>query len=134
MTYGEKLTKPKWQKKRLLILERDKFTCQICNDTEETLQVHHKTYIAGRLPWEYENSNFTTLCKTCHNELSFHIKKHSNQDEFDLLKHKNGGKETIITYSKGELFIIQEGILTSLNEELTKKLIHFTINNWLKNG
>jgi ribosomal protein L37AE/L43A len=65
-TYAEKLLDPKWQKKRLEILQRDNFTCQGCLDKESTLHVHHKTYIKGREPWDYDNYNFITLCETCH--------------------------------------------------------------------
>jgi len=32
------------------------------------LQIHHKKYIQGRLPWEYENDDLITLCKECHNK------------------------------------------------------------------
>jgi hypothetical protein len=66
MTYSEKLRDPRWQKKRLEILQRDDFTCQLCKDTKAELQIHHKEYITGREPWEYENENFITYCKHCH--------------------------------------------------------------------
>jgi 5-methylcytosine-specific restriction endonuclease McrA len=32
-TYSELLKSPKWQKKRLEIMSRDKFTCKKCGDT-----------------------------------------------------------------------------------------------------
>lgn len=31
-----------------------------------TLNVHHKEYIKGRKPWEYENEQLLTLCEECH--------------------------------------------------------------------
>lgn len=65
-TYSEKLTNPKWQKKRLEVLSRDQFTCCLCSDKENTLHVHHKTYKKGCEPWEYPLDNFQTLCKDCH--------------------------------------------------------------------
>jgi hypothetical protein len=65
-TYSEKLQDPEWQKKRLLILSRDSFTCLLCGDKNTTLHVHHKEYLPGRKPWEYEDDNFQTLCKHCH--------------------------------------------------------------------
>lgn len=65
-TYSEKLRSPKWQKKRLEILNRDNFTCQECLDKATTLHVHHKTYIKGREPWDYDDFNFITLCEVCH--------------------------------------------------------------------
>jgi hypothetical protein len=65
-TYSEKLKDPKWQRKRLEILDRDNFTCQICEDTEKTLHVHHKYYKKGAEPWEYENESLVSLCWECH--------------------------------------------------------------------
>jgi len=68
--YSELLKHPKWQKKRLKILERDKFTCQLCGDDETMLHVHHKKYTKGKKPWEYDNKDLITLCKDCHCEIS----------------------------------------------------------------
>jgi 5-methylcytosine-specific restriction endonuclease McrA len=66
MTYKEKLLDPRWQRKRLEILDRDDFTCQFCVEKNSTLHVHHKNYIWDNDPWNYENSNFITLCQECH--------------------------------------------------------------------
>ena len=66
MTYKEKLLDPRWQKKRLEVLERDKFTCQMCTSTTDTLHVHHKYYIFNNDPWDYDLFNFITLCFDCH--------------------------------------------------------------------
>lgn len=63
--YLLKLKDPRWQKKRLKILERDKWTCQICFDTKETLHVHHKKYSSGE-PWESSDDDLVTLCASCH--------------------------------------------------------------------
>jgi len=65
-TYSEKLKDPRWQKKRLEVLQRDNFTCQLCGDAETELHVHHHAYLKGCQPWEYELSNFSTFCKHCH--------------------------------------------------------------------
>ena len=65
-TYAEKLLDPRWQKKRLEVFNRDEFTCQGCLDKDATLHVHHKTYIRGKEPWDYDNSNLITLCELCH--------------------------------------------------------------------
>ena len=65
-TYSEKLKDPRWQKKRLEILQRDDFTCRICKDTESTLMVHHKTYLKDTEPWDYPDNYFVTLCESCH--------------------------------------------------------------------
>lgn len=62
--YQRKLADPRWQKKRLKILERDFFACQICTDTETELQVHHTEY-SGE-PWDASDENLKTLCAHCH--------------------------------------------------------------------
>lgn len=62
--YQKKLLDPRWQKKRLEILERDNWCCQSCGDKEETLHVHHKKYNGD--PWDIENKYLVTFCATCH--------------------------------------------------------------------
>ena len=65
MTYAEKLKHPKWQKKRLQVLNRDKFTCRDCGDKDRQLQVHHCFYETGE-PWETDLIYLLTLCEKCH--------------------------------------------------------------------
>lgn len=90
-TYSEKLKSPKWQRKRLEIMKRDKFKCVKCGDEETTLNVHHKVYHDGLEPWEYENSDLATLCEDCHREIEILIKGSENLD-FDNIKiFKNVG-------------------------------------------
>lgn len=69
MTYAEKLKDPRWQKKRLQILERDHWMCQNCYDTKSTLHVHHLDYEKGFDPWEYPDFYLLTLCEKCHSEI-----------------------------------------------------------------
>jgi hypothetical protein len=77
-TYYEKLKDPRWQKKRLEVLNNNEFTCQRCYDKESTLHVHHKEYFKGLEPWEYETNQLTVLCESCH----------ESQHEFkDILKY-----------------------------------------------
>lgn len=64
--YAQKLLDPRWQRKRLEILNRDDFTCQCCYSKENTLHVHHALYLKGRDPWEYENTLLVTYCEDCH--------------------------------------------------------------------
>lgn len=70
MSYSEKLKSPKWQKKRLEILQRDNFKCLCCNNDEKTLHIHHLEYNNCE-PWEYENASLITLCEDCHNNEEF---------------------------------------------------------------
>lgn len=65
-SYSEKLRDPRWQKKRLEIMQRDDFKCQECSDATSTLHVHHTRYIKGREPWDYPNGFLVTLCELCH--------------------------------------------------------------------
>jgi len=74
MSYSEKLLDPRWQKKRLEVLSKSDWACDCCGDKETTLNVHHKQYFKGRSPWEYDNQQLTSLCKTCHEE-------HHNSDD-----------------------------------------------------
>jgi len=64
--YSEFLKSPKWQKKRLEIMQRDGFKCAICKNTERMQHVHHISYIEGKKPWEYDNNMLITLCDQCH--------------------------------------------------------------------
>ncbi len=66
MNYGDKLKDPRWQKKRLLIFERDEWTCQSCGAKNMTLNVHHLKYFPGKEPWEYEDVYLITYCEKCH--------------------------------------------------------------------
>jgi hypothetical protein len=80
-SYSEKLKDPRWQKKRLEILSRDNFSCLICGDSESTLHVHHRYYINGREPWDYNDNLLATLCDSCHSS------EHSLEDiSSDLIK------------------------------------------------
>lgn len=66
MTYQELLKDPRWQRKRLEIMERADFACEKCHDKTTTLNVHHERYVRGRAPWEYENDELHCLCERCH--------------------------------------------------------------------
>ena len=67
MTYSEKLRSPKWQKRRLEILNRDGWKCLFCGTENENLQVHHIVY-RRREPWDYPDYLYQTLCDKCHAE------------------------------------------------------------------
>jgi len=66
MNYSEKLKDPRWQKKRLEILERDGWKCMSCGGKEKTLHVHHIIYFSHKDPWEINNGFLITLCESCH--------------------------------------------------------------------
>lgn len=64
--YWQKLQDPRWQRKRLEILNQAEFCCEGCGDTESQLQVHHGYYEKGKEPWEYEDDTLWCLCDKCH--------------------------------------------------------------------
>jgi len=86
LSYLEKLKNPKWQKKRLEIMKRDKFKCKLCGDDETTLNVHHLEYSGN--PWDIDNSKLITLCEHCHNEVEYFKKEFSNFNIHDLNIYK----------------------------------------------
>jgi hypothetical protein len=65
MTYAEKLKHPKWQRRRLEVLERDGFKCRDCGESEKQLHVHHCHYEKGE-PWDTSLRFLQTLCEDCH--------------------------------------------------------------------
>lgn len=79
MTYSEKLKSPKWQRKRLEILQRDQFTCCYCHDKETELQIHHLKYNGE--PWQAKSEDLITLCKHCHSLIS-------SEKKLDIIKIK----------------------------------------------
>ena len=64
--YAELLKKPQWQKRRLQMLEAAGWKCVECGAEEQQIHVHHKRYIAGAKPWEYEDKDLAVLCEACH--------------------------------------------------------------------
>ena len=131
MTYKEHLANPKWQQKRLLIFERDKFACHYCGDTTTELHVHHTKYDLTKMAWEYPNYIYQTLCKDCHKAVTIHIEEHGNADEFDAIKIN----KRLIIYSKGKLQLpVGDRQRMTIAEGDTVTITQFLINNWLKNG
>lgn len=76
VTYAEKLKNPKWQKRRLEILQRDDFRCRFCQDSESTLHVHHLSYQGN--PWETPSEHLITLCEDCHEDETHNRKEYEN--------------------------------------------------------
>lgn len=66
LSYYAQLKHPKWQRKRLEVLEAAGFSCVRCSDADSTLHVHHKRYVKGRMAWEYANAELAALCEACH--------------------------------------------------------------------
>lgn len=64
--YEKKLTDPEWQRKRLEVMQRDKWACQACGMTTMQLEVHHTDYWSNMKPWQYPADMLITLCHGCH--------------------------------------------------------------------
>ncbi len=68
--YSELLKDPRWQKKRLKVLEYAKWRCQFCgNKNDRTLHVHHSYYTRGKTPWQYPDGSLVALCDACHHRM-----------------------------------------------------------------
>lgn len=65
-TYADQLKDPRWQRKRLEIMQREHFTCEQCGTHTETLHIHHGYYERGLAPWEYPDETLHCLCEGCH--------------------------------------------------------------------
>ena len=86
VAYREKLLDPRWQKRRLEILNRDEFTCRACGDKTSTLHVHHFWYENDKEPWDVSEKALITLCVTCHE-----IETASGKEiEADFIRHVRG--------------------------------------------
>jgi hypothetical protein len=65
-SYADKLRDPRWQRKRLEVMERDGWKCVSCRETEATLNVHHLRYSVTGNPWDIDAKYLSTLCEGCH--------------------------------------------------------------------
>jgi hypothetical protein len=66
--YERALRDPRWQKRRLQVLDAAGWACEDCASTTKTLEVHHLVYIrAFKLkPWLYDDDLLMCLCEDCH--------------------------------------------------------------------
>jgi hypothetical protein len=100
--YYEKLRDPRWQRKRLEIMQRDKFQCRECKSESSTLNVHHFWYDKGAEPWEYDNGVLITLCEGCHKEL------HVRQDKFKKMFGISAYSQRLNILLLGSLMVPEE--------------------------
>lgn len=131
-SYSEKLRDPRWQKKRLEIMQRDKWTCQFCGDKEANLQIHHIRYIRSMAPWDYENFDLQTLCELCHGEYSKYERIHGKPEFFESIKFYNESKSLLFYLTEKGLFSSRD--LKCIPVTILKPLHHFTVNTWMKHG
>lgn len=133
MNYSEKLKHPKWQKKRLEILNRDNFTCVLCGDTETELHVHHLKY-TGNNPENAPNEDLETLCKDCHWAKTF-----LDKDDFrPFIKAKKIKKHLVTLENDGGISVFKiedNGTLNCFisfikNSPVMKEVISMIDESW----
>lgn len=106
-TYKELLEDPRWQKKRLEILQRDGWACTECGDSTERLEIHHHFY-DGRAPWQYSGSEVTTLCRTCH----------AAKTDPNVKRKPRKIEEIIREPRQGIIERVEPSVMVSLNRQL----------------
>jgi hypothetical protein len=110
--YSDLLKHPKWQKKRLEILEQHNFQCKECGDSESTLHVHHGYYEKDKDPWDYPDYSLHCLCENCHEEI---------QGRQDVIKKLIGSFGTSMDLDRIEGYMMGIIILNN-NDQFTAVL------------
>lgn len=130
-TYSEKLRDPRWQRKRLEIMQRDNFTCKRCGSTDKPLCVHHWRYTGE--PWEIGNRDLDTLCDDCHQSFEdsiTHLNARFGGSLLDFLKSTlrwdaMGGESSLVCRldeSDGLLFAGKKGTAIEILESVVCEL------------
>jgi len=71
-TYSEKLKDPRWQQFRSRVFSHYGLSCESCGESKPINtknHVHHKRYLPGYEPWDYDMTDVCVLCPECHDEL-----------------------------------------------------------------
>jgi hypothetical protein len=63
MTYSKYLQTPEWQERRLHHLKSADYRCQVCNSSNQPIDVHHRTY---ERRGEEQFKDLIALCRSCH--------------------------------------------------------------------
>jgi 5-methylcytosine-specific restriction endonuclease McrA len=124
ITYSEKLKHPFWQKKRLEVMARDKFTCLGCGATTTTLHVHHTSYTKGLNPWEYPLDVLKTLCEVCHKKEHDLIPEQEPERKYEHLIIRKEEPDVITAIN---LQVIQ--LTNKLKEKLTDEAVEDILKN-----
>lgn len=99
MDYKEKLKDPRWQKRRLKILERDNWKCSYCKDDKTQLQIHHTKYNGE--PWEVSDDLLITLCYHCH-EIIEAFKKSKTNHKIEKINKRNFNDTSLVLVKHGK--------------------------------
>lgn len=133
---------PRWQKKRLEIFQRDKFTCQFCQSKIKTLTVHHLEYHGNAKPWDYKDKELITVCEDCHIQETKYRKIYETTLIKILKKYKFSVDDIkricqlFLSMQKNKRFDIELFKFISYNEEYRKtarrSAVHYIIRKKIK--
>ena len=82
MSFVEQYKDPRWQRKRLEIMQGADFKCQECGSADKELNVHHIKYETGLKVWEYPDDYLKCFCEFCH-------KRHHSIDDTILYQTRD---------------------------------------------
>lgn len=103
-TYSDKLKNPRWQKKRLEIMQRDNFACKLYGDTESTLAIHHLKYSGD--PWDAPNKDLITVCEGCHALIPSMRRESEYNENMKVIRHEiSEGKQIIFIISDSSSYM-----------------------------
>ena len=105
VSYAEQLKDPRWQKKRLEVLNDREWMCETCQETTKTLHVHHGYYEKGLMAWEYSNASLQVLCEDCHADV---------QEQLAILNRATGHMHLAYIYPWEVIGFIQ-GLMIALH-------------------
>lgn len=80
---------PKWLRKRISILNRDRYQCQECNRYGRCTQantVHHIVPVEVNPDYQYLSRNLISVCNRCHNEFHDRITNALTEKGLNLMK------------------------------------------------
>lgn len=67
--YKEQLLDPRWQKRRLEVMQYANWRCQVCGADKKTLHCHHSYYTKGKMAWQYPKGAIICVCEDCHRKI-----------------------------------------------------------------
>ena len=115
--YAEKLKDPRWQKKRLKVLEHAEWRCQLCGAQHKPLHVHHSYYTKRKDPWQYPLGSLIAVCEACHEIIHRTVRQPTGPNapgKWTLVFKSNRTKEPIVNQhpiTPGEKFAALKAML-----------------------
>ncbi len=63
------LSDTRWRERQKEVFKREGYRCQNCGCRPIMLFVHHRYYLHGHKPWEYDDECLMSVCNACHRAL-----------------------------------------------------------------